>query len=77
MLIKRGALMNIWLSAIILSLLFIGLGIGYYATRLYDKSVAKGFITTLLALIIPFFIFIGFIYIYGLFNNGHPLQFKW
>ncbi|MFG6495985.1 hypothetical protein P8610_11535 [Fictibacillus sp. UD] len=69
--------MKIWLAALILSLLFLGLGIGYYATRLYDKSVVKGFVTTLLAILVPFCVFIGFIYFYGLYNHGHPLQFKW
>ncbi|MFC0236875.1 hypothetical protein [Fictibacillus phosphorivorans] len=69
--------MKIWLVALILSLLFIGLGIGYYATRLYEKSVAKGFFMTLLGIIVPFTIFITFIYFYGVYNNGHPLQFKW
>jgi uncharacterized membrane protein YeaQ/YmgE (transglycosylase-associated protein family) len=69
--------MKIWLAAFIVSLILIGLGIGYYATKLYEKSVAKGFFTTLLALIVPFFVIIGFIYFYGLYHHGHPLQCKW
>lgn len=69
--------MKIWLVALILSPMFTGLGIGYYATRLYEKSVAKGFFMTLLGIIVPFTIFIVFVYFYGIANNGHPLQFKW
>jgi hypothetical protein len=69
--------MKLWLAAFILSLLFLGIGIGYYPTKLYDKSIAKGFFTTLLSIIIPFCLFMGFIYLYGLYNHGNPLQFKW
>ncbi|MBY6037412.1 hypothetical protein KUV80_12130 [Fictibacillus nanhaiensis] len=69
--------MKLWLPLFIISFLFLGLGIGYYATRLYEKSIALGFITTLLGIIIPFFLFIGCMYVFGLYNNGNPLQFKW
>ncbi|RZT21128.1 MULTISPECIES: hypothetical protein [Fictibacillus] len=69
--------MNILLVSTVLVLMSLALGIGYYGTRLYEKSILLGFITTLLGLIIPFSLFIGFIYFYGLYHNGYPLQFKW
>jgi hypothetical protein len=77
MLIKRGVLMKLVLCIYLIFLCILAIGIGYYATKLYEKSVFKGFITTLFAIIIPFCIFIGSVYLYGLYNHGHPLQFKW
>ncbi|MCM3731867.1 hypothetical protein M3196_09340 [Fictibacillus nanhaiensis] len=69
--------MKLTLISAVLLLLSIALGIGYYGTRLYEKNIFLGFVTTLLGIIIPFFLFLGFIYFLGLYNNGHPLQFKW
>ncbi|MCM3720246.1 hypothetical protein [Fictibacillus phosphorivorans] len=69
--------MNILLISTILFLMSLALGIGYFATRLYEKSIFLGFVTTLLGLIIPFSLLILFIYLYGLYHHGHPLQFKW
>ncbi|MFD1359364.1 hypothetical protein ACFQ4X_15685 [Fictibacillus halophilus] len=69
--------MNLVLVSTVLFLMSLALGIGYYGTRLYEKSIFLGFVTTLLGLIIPFSLFIGFIYFYGLYHHGHPLQFKW
>jgi cytochrome c oxidase assembly factor CtaG len=69
--------MKLLLGIFVSFLLFLGIGIGYFATKLYNKSVFLGFITTLMGIIVPFCLFIGFIYLYGLYNNGYPLQFKW
>jgi hypothetical protein len=69
--------MKLTLISTILLLICLALGIGYFGTRLYDKSIFLGFVTTLLGIIIPFFLFLGFVYLLGLFNNGYPLQFKW
>jgi hypothetical protein len=69
--------MKLWLAVYIASLCFLALGIGFYATKLYEKSIFLGFITTLLAIIVPFIIFILSVYLYGLYNHGNPLQFRW
>ena len=69
--------MKLWLAVYLVSLCLLGLGIGFYATKLYEKNISLGFITTLLAIIIPFGIFIFSVYLYGLYNHGHPLQFRW
>jgi hypothetical protein len=69
--------MKLWLCIYFVSLCALAMLIGFYATKLYEKSIFKGFITTLLAIIIPFSIFIFSVYLYGLYNHGYPLQFKW
>ncbi|MFC7371594.1 hypothetical protein ACFQPF_07890 [Fictibacillus iocasae] len=69
--------MKLWVGIFITSMMMLGLGIGYIANKLYDRSVRLGFITTLLALIIPVLLFMIIIYVYGIYQGGYSIRFRW
>jgi uncharacterized membrane protein YeaQ/YmgE (transglycosylase-associated protein family) len=69
--------MNLWVAIFVTSMMLIGFVIGYIANKLYNRSVPLGFITTLLALIVPMCLFLFIIYLYGIYQGGYSIKFRW